>query len=120
MSEPQVLCERRDDGVAVLRLNRPPLNPLSRALLAQLTMLATDLAGDPSVKAVVLVGSEYWRGMVDWLRGSMAREGNIHEEDLELLTIVDSAEDAVRAVREGHNRVLGEVLAEQEDVANGS
>jgi len=63
------------------------------------------------------VGSEYWRGMVDWLRGSMAREGNIHEEDLELLTIVDSAEDAVR---EGHNRVLGEVLAEQEDVANGS
>lgn len=69
---------------------------------------------------VVLVGSEYWRGMVDWLRGSMAREGNIHEEDLELLTIVDSAEDAVRAVREGHNRVLGEVLAEQEDVANGS
>ncbi|NCD16505.1 MAG: TIGR00730 family Rossman fold protein [Actinobacteria bacterium] len=69
---------------------------------------------------VVLVGSEYWRGMVDWLRGSMAREGNIHEEDLELLTIVDSAEDAVRAVREWHNRVLGEVLAEQEDVANGS
>ena len=69
---------------------------------------------------VVLVGSEYWRGMVDWLRGSMAWEGNIHEEDLELLTIVDSAEDAVRAVREGHNRVLGEVLAEQEDVANGS
>ncbi len=69
---------------------------------------------------VVLVGSDYWRGMVDWLRDSMAREGNIHAEDLSLLTVVDTAEDAIRAVREGHNRVLGEVLAEQEDAANGS
>ena len=58
MTDPLVLLERRDDGVAVLRLNRPPLNPLSRALLAQLTTLATGLAGDPSVKAVVLVGSD--------------------------------------------------------------
>ena len=58
MSDPLVRCERRDDGVAVLRLNRPPLNPLSRALLGQLTMLATELAGDPAVKAVVHVGSE--------------------------------------------------------------
>jgi len=58
MADPLVLCDRRSDGVAVLRLNRPPLNPLSRALLAQLTTLATDLAGDPSVKAVVLVGSD--------------------------------------------------------------
>lgn len=69
---------------------------------------------------VVLVGSEYWRGLIDWLRDSMAREGNIHAEDLSLLTVVDTAEDAIRAVREGHNRVLGEVLAEQEDATNGS
>jgi len=58
MTDALVLLDRRDDGVAVLRLNRPPLNPLSRALLAQLTALATDLAGDPAVKAVVLVGSD--------------------------------------------------------------
>ncbi len=58
MSDALVLCERRDDGVAVLRLNRPPLNPLSRALLGELTMLATELAGDPTVKAVVLTGSD--------------------------------------------------------------
>src|SRR4051812_48942882 len=58
MSDALVLCARRDDGVAVLRLNRPPLNALSRALLGQLTMLATELAGDPAVKAVVLTGSD--------------------------------------------------------------
>jgi enoyl-CoA hydratase len=58
MTEPLVLVERRDDGVAVLRLNRPPLNPLSRALLAQLTGLAAGLADDTTVKAVVVTGSD--------------------------------------------------------------
>ncbi|MFA5884095.1 MAG: enoyl-CoA hydratase-related protein [Acidimicrobiia bacterium] len=58
MTDALVLLERRDDGVAVLRLNRPPLNPLSRALLAQLTAHASEVAGDPAVKAVVLIGSD--------------------------------------------------------------
>ena len=34
MSDPLVLVESRPDGVTLLRLNRPPLNPLSTALLA--------------------------------------------------------------------------------------
>lgn len=66
---------------------------------------------------VVLVGSAYWRGLLDWLRDSMAAEGNIHAADLDLLTIVDSAEAAIRAVREGHNRLVGEDLAETGDAS---
>lgn len=53
-----VLLERRSGGVAVLRLNRPPLNPLSQAMLTALAAHATRLAGDPGVKAVVLVGGD--------------------------------------------------------------
>jgi hypothetical protein len=41
MTDALVLSERRDDGVVVVRLNRPPLNPLSRELLGQLTTVAT-------------------------------------------------------------------------------
>src|SRR4029078_1010462 len=41
-----------------LRLNRPPLNPLSTALLRELEGIATGLAADASVKAVVVTGSE--------------------------------------------------------------
>jgi len=33
MSDPLVLVESRPDGVTLVRLNRPPLNPLSTALL---------------------------------------------------------------------------------------
>jgi uncharacterized protein (TIGR00730 family) len=38
---------------------------------------------------VVLVGSGYWRGLVDWVRERMLDEGNISPEDLELLTLTD-------------------------------
>ena len=49
---------------------------------------------------IVLVGSDYWRGLLDWLRGSVVARGNIHAVDLDLVQLVDTAEDAVRVVRE--------------------
>jgi len=58
MSDPLVVVESRPDGVTLLRLNRPPLNPLSTALLRELEAIATGLAADASVKAVVVTGSE--------------------------------------------------------------
>ena len=53
-----VLTEHLDGGVALLRLNRPPMNPLSVALLGDLRDAALELAADASVKAVVVAGSE--------------------------------------------------------------
>jgi enoyl-CoA hydratase/carnithine racemase len=58
MPDPLVLVEPQPNGVARVRLNRPPLNPLSQALLVALTAEATALGDDPDVKAVVLVGGE--------------------------------------------------------------
>jgi len=56
--EPLVLVERHPDGVALVRLNRPPLNALSQALLGALAETARALAGDTELKAVVVTGSE--------------------------------------------------------------
>ncbi|HEX4456140.1 MAG TPA: TIGR00730 family Rossman fold protein [Kofleriaceae bacterium] len=47
---------------------------------------------------VVLYGAKYWSGLVDWLRGTVLDHGNIAEADLQLLQIVDSAEEAAAAV----------------------
>jgi enoyl-CoA hydratase len=58
MNEPLVLVEAHPNGVALLRLNRPPLNPLSHALLTALTAEARAVAGDSEVKAVVVAGSD--------------------------------------------------------------
>jgi uncharacterized protein (TIGR00730 family) len=38
---------------------------------------------------VALVGSSYWRGLVDWVGDRMLAEGNISAEDLELWTLTD-------------------------------
>ena len=52
-----VSVERRDDGVAVVRLDRPKMNALSTALLAQLAGTAAELSADPP-GAVVIWGGE--------------------------------------------------------------
>ncbi len=57
MSQPLVLVERRPDGVAVVRLDNPKVNALSKELLRQLTRVADDLRDDPP-GAVVLTGGD--------------------------------------------------------------
>ena len=52
-----VLVDRRDDGVAVITLNNPKVNALSRALLAELRSAAVDLTAHPP-GAVVITGGE--------------------------------------------------------------
>lgn len=48
---------------------------------------------------VVLVGSEYWSGLIDWVKKVMLeKEHNINAEDLFLFKMVDSAEDAVNHI----------------------
>jgi enoyl-CoA hydratase len=58
MTEDLVLTEVLSNGVATLRLNRPPMNALSEALLGEIAAAARDLAGDDGVKAVVVSGGE--------------------------------------------------------------
>jgi uncharacterized protein (TIGR00730 family) len=38
---------------------------------------------------VVLVGSDYWRGLVDWMRERMLAEGKISPEDMDLFSLTD-------------------------------
>jgi uncharacterized protein (TIGR00730 family) len=48
---------------------------------------------------VVLVGSEFWGGLLDWLKNTMCeKEKNINPEDLFLFKVVDTAEDAVNHI----------------------
>jgi uncharacterized protein (TIGR00730 family) len=49
---------------------------------------------------VVLVGRDYWKGMVDWIRGTLLAEGKISPDDVDLVRLTDSAEEAVRIVVE--------------------
>ncbi|MCE5262019.1 MAG: TIGR00730 family Rossman fold protein [Deltaproteobacteria bacterium] len=48
---------------------------------------------------VILMGSDYWKGLFDWLRKTMLRDGMISPEDLERFMIVDDPCDAVRHIQ---------------------
>lgn len=44
---------------------------------------------------VVLVGSKFWSGLLDWIKNTLLEEGNISPEDLNLFRVVDTADEAV-------------------------
>ncbi|MDO5634307.1 MAG: TIGR00730 family Rossman fold protein [Micrococcus sp.] len=49
---------------------------------------------------IVLVDSEFWGPLVDWLRDTLVSRGVISAHDMDLIQVVDTAEEAVRAVTE--------------------
>ena len=56
---------------------------------------------------VVLVGKDYWNGLFQWLKLTMLEEEkNIHEADLELFKIVDSADEAVDYIIDFYSKYL--------------
>lgn len=44
---------------------------------------------------IVLFGSKFWKGLIDWLKDTLLKEGNISEKDFNLFRIVDTPEEAV-------------------------
>ncbi|MFO7495512.1 MAG: TIGR00730 family Rossman fold protein [Desulfobacterales bacterium] len=49
---------------------------------------------------IILVGSDYWSGLLDWIRQQLALRGLISAADLDILKVMDDPDDIVRAVRE--------------------
>ena len=49
---------------------------------------------------VVLVGTEYWAGLLAWARDTLMADGTVREADLALLTVTDDPEEVCRVVRE--------------------
>jgi uncharacterized protein (TIGR00730 family) len=74
-------------------------------LFETLTLVQTDKIG---AMPVVLMGEEYWRGLLDWLDGTMnKKEKYIESVDMSLMHITDDPDEAVSVIRE---RVKGGAL----------
>lgn len=48
---------------------------------------------------VILYGSKYWGGLIDWLKKSVLKEKNIDPEDIDIFQIVDTPEDVVKIIK---------------------
>jgi uncharacterized protein (TIGR00730 family) len=50
---------------------------------------------------VVLMGVDYWAPLLDFIRGTLLKNGTIGAEDVDLLTSTDSADEAAKAIMRG-------------------
>ncbi|MDR3629367.1 MAG: TIGR00730 family Rossman fold protein [Desulfocapsaceae bacterium] len=48
---------------------------------------------------IILVGSAFWGGLVDWLRDTLMKQGNISNEDILLFKVLDDPEDVVNYIK---------------------
>jgi uncharacterized protein (TIGR00730 family) len=53
---------------------------------------------------VILFSTEYWRGFIDWLKGTMLAHGAISEEDFDLLRVFDFPKDVVGAIKKWYKK----------------
>jgi hypothetical protein len=52
---------------------------------------------------IVLVGKDYWGGLIDWLQNTMMASGCVDRHELELITLVDNADEAARIIIDRHH-----------------
>ncbi len=65
-------------------------------LFEALTLIQTKKINN---RPVVLIGREYWTGLIDWIKTAMLdMESNISPKDMDLVQIVDTAEEAYQAI----------------------
>jgi uncharacterized protein (TIGR00730 family) len=48
---------------------------------------------------VILVGSDYWRGLLDWIRAVVLKEEKISPEDLDIFQLLDEPEEIVKTIK---------------------
>ncbi len=53
---------------------------------------------------IVLVGRDYWSGLLDWLTETVLATGNVHAHDLDMLTLTDDPGEAVHVMVEAARR----------------
>ena len=69
-------------------------------LFEALTLVAT---GKITKFPIILVGRDYWAGLLSWLQDTVLARGNIGPAEFSLIKVVDDPEEVVKIIRAAHN-----------------
>lgn len=72
-------------------------------LFESLTLIQTSKIGR---FPIIMVGKDYWSGLIDWIKNVLITEKYINPDDLKLCTLVDSAEEAVEVINAFYSKYL--------------
>ena len=82
-------------------------------LMEALTLVQT---GKTRKMPIILVCSEFWRGMLDWLKQSLVAEGMIAPEDMDLIQVIDEPGEVVNAIFQYYETLGFEPSAAEREV----
>ena len=88
----KVMFVKYSQGFVVMPGGFGTLDELTEAL----TLIQTKKIGR---FPIVLVGTEFWSGLLDWFKATLLKEGMISEGDLDLYRVVDTADEAVAHIK---------------------
>jgi uncharacterized protein (TIGR00730 family) len=109
----KVMFVKYADGFVIFPGGYGTLDELFEAL----TLIQTHKVQD---FPVILMGTDYWTGMLDWIRGSVLAEAAINAEDVDLLRLTDDPKEAVRILRayqRSHRKAAAAVKPETKPIA---
>ncbi len=72
-------------------------------LFEALTLIQTKKIGK---FPIIMVGTHYWGGLIDWIKNQMVTAKTVSPEDLNLITLVDSATEVVSTINKFYSRYL--------------
>ncbi len=87
----KVMFVKYSQGFIVMPGGFGTLDELSEAL----TLIQTNKIGR---FPIVLVGKKFWEGVMEWFKGTLVNEKMINKEDLNLINLVDSPNEAVKVI----------------------
>ncbi|MDD4907834.1 MAG: TIGR00730 family Rossman fold protein [Candidatus Omnitrophica bacterium] len=53
---------------------------------------------------VVLLGKDYWKGLIEWMKASVLENGCISKEDLDIFQLVDTPEEALKIIKDFYKK----------------
>jgi hypothetical protein len=56
---------------------------------------------------VILYGSKYWKGLMDWIKGPVLHEGCIDVKDLSIMQTADKPEDVIKIIKKFYGKKKG-------------
>ncbi|MBB4937455.1 hypothetical protein FHR32_001760 [Streptosporangium album] len=65
---------------------------------------------------VVLLGTEFWGGLLDWIRSTLVAGGKISPTDLNLIHVTDDVDEAVRIITDADRDRVERIRGEQQAV----
>ena len=72
-------------------------------LFEAITLIQTEKIGK---FPIVLVGSKFWGGLIDWIKNTLLEDGKISEKDLSLFHVVDTTDEAVNIIVDFYGKYL--------------